>query len=241
MKQQAIALVDMGNRGVFPERPSLEALLYQSIDIHPHSHRMFRVYQIAKRALDICGALVGLALLGLLLPLLATLILIEDRGPIFYRQVRVGKDSRPFSFYKLRTMMVDADAYLARHPELKEAWHQTGKLQNDPRVTRIGQFLRKTSLDELPQMFNVLRGDLSLVGPRPIQFSEMDVFGELIELRQSVKPGLTGLWQVSGRSTTDYEQRAILDCTYAVECSFLMDMMILLQTIPVVFRGSGAY
>jgi undecaprenyl-phosphate galactose phosphotransferase len=198
-------------------------------------------YRIAKRGLDICGALVGLALLVLLLPIVALLVLWEDRGPIFYQHVRVGRYGRPFITYKLRSMVVDADSYLARHPELAEAWKRSGKLENDPRITRVGRFLRRTSLDELPQLFNVLRGEISLVGPRAIQFSEVERFGDLMELRQMVKPGLTGLWQVSGRSMTDYEQRAVLDCMYATECSFWLDVLILLKTIPAVIHGVGAY
>ncbi len=218
-----------------------DTAIYHAYDLplvaHEHSWR----YRAAKRAIDICGAMVGLAVLGLLLPVIAFLVLREDRGPLFYKQVRVGKDCKPFTLYKIRTMVADADAYFARHPELHASWQQTGKLVHDPRITRIGAFLRRTSLDELPQMFNVLRGDISLVGPRPIQYSEIPIFGELIDFRQKVKPGLTGLWQISGRSTTDYEQRVILDCTYVVECTFWMDMMILLKTPAAVLHGYGAY
>jgi len=200
-----------------------------------------QVYEFFKRLLDICGAFLGLFVLALLLPLIAFLIVLEDRGPIFYAHVRIGQHSQPFTTYKLRSMMVDADAYLKAHPELLEAWEKSGKLERDPRITRIGNILRRTSLDELPQMVNVLRGEMSLVGPRAIQFSEIERFGELIKLRQMVKPGLTGLWQVSGRSMTDYEQRSILDCTYVLNRSFWMDAHILLKTIPAVFHGVGAY
>lgn len=203
--------------------------------------RAHSVSQIAKRGLDICGALAGLALLALLLPVIATLIWWEDRGPIFYKQVRAGQHGRPFFMYKFRSMVVDADAYLARHPELLEAWRRSGKLKRDPRITRIGAFLRSTSLDELPQVLNILRGEMSLVGPRAIQFSEKAFFGELLELRQSVKPGLTGLWQISGRSMTDYEQRCILDCIYVIEWSFWSDVEILLRTLPIVTTGIGAF
>lgn len=198
-------------------------------------------YRVAKRGLDICLALVGLLLLAFMLPIIIPIMLLEGWGPIFYKQKRVGKDLRPFNLYKIRTMRVDADEYLAQHPKLLQAWSQNGKLQNDPRITRFGRFLRQTSIDELPQMFNILRGELSLVGPRPIQFSEIAIFGELIELRQTVMPGLTGLWQVSGRSTTDYQQRAILDCIYAIEHSFWIDILIIVNTIPVVLHGLGAF
>src|SRR5437660_4266453 len=134
-----------------------------------------RLYQIAKRTLDICGALVGLVILLLVLCVVAPLILIEDRGSIIYKQVRVGHCGKPFLIYKLRSMMMGADGYLAQRPELLNAWRRTGKLQinEDPRITRVGRFLRRSSLDELPQMWNVLRGEMSLVGPRAIQFSEV--------------------------------------------------------------------
>jgi exopolysaccharide production protein ExoY len=200
-----------------------------------------QVYEFFKRLLDICGALLGLFVLALLLPLISFLIVLEDHGPIFYAHVRIGQHGQPFTTYKLRSMMVDADAYLKTHPELLEAWEKSGKLERDPRITHIGNILRRTSLDELPQLVNVLRGEMSLVGPRAIQFSEIERFGELIELRQMVKPGLTGLWQVSGRSMTDYEQRSILDCTYVLNRSFWMDVHILLKTIPAVYHGVGAY
>lgn len=199
------------------------------------------IYQMTKRSLDICVAIIGLTLFLLLLPILALLILWEDRGPIFYKQVRIGRHGRSFTIYKLRSMVTNADAYLAQHPELLKAWQQNGKLHADPRITRIGAFLRCSSIDELPQLFNVLRGEMSLVGPRAIQPSELVAFGELSELRQMVKPGLTGLWQVSGRSTTDYEQRCILDCTYVMDCSLLLDLQILFRTLPVVFYHTGAY
>lgn len=200
-----------------------------------------RTYQGAKRVLDICGALVGLVLLALMLPIIALLIVCEDRGPIFYRQIRVGQYGNPFYTSKLRSMRVDADGYLKEHPDLLAAWHRNGKLRNDPRITRIGRFLRRSSLDELPQMLNVLRGEMSLVGPRAIQFSEVAAFGEIFELRQMAKPGLTGLWQISGRSMTSYEQRCVLDCKYVMDRSFWMDMCIMFKTLPVVIRGVGAY
>lgn len=193
-----------------------------------------------KRTMDICGALIGLLLLTILLPLIALLIISEDRGPIFYKQKRVGHKLKPFYVYKLRSMRIDADEYLNRHPALRKEWETSGKLHNDPRVTRIGNFLRRSSLDELPQMWNILRGDMSLVGPRAIQYSEIAVFGELIELRQQAKPGLTGLWQISGRSMTSYEQRCILDCIYVTEGSIWLDGYILLKTIPSVLAAAGA-
>ncbi|WP_052568373.1 sugar transferase [Ktedonobacter racemifer] len=210
-------------------------------DMQWQKARVSRVYHMTKRALDITGALCGLALLGIALVFVGILMYCEDPGPLFYKQKRVGRYGKPFYLYKLRTMIVNADEYLKQHPALLAEWQMNGKLQNDPRITRIGRFLRRTSLDELPQMLNVLRGDMSLVGPRAIQFSEIEAFSELFALRQMVKPGLTGLWQVSGRSMTSYEQRNILDCTYVLECSLRMDLQILIKTLPVVLNGDGAF
>ncbi len=198
-------------------------------------------YTISKRIVDIIVACLGLAVLGLLLPLIALLIVCEDGGPVFYRQVRVGYQCQPFTIYKIRSMVLDADHYLTRYPQLRAEWERVGKLKYDPRITRLGAVLRRTSVDELPQMLNILRGEMSLVGPRAIQFSELVAFGDLIELRQSIKPGLTGLWQICGRSATDYEQRRVLDCTYVLQRSLSLDLYILAHTFPVVLYGMGAY
>lgn len=203
--------------------------------------RLSLAYLFSKRLLDISAALVGLMFLCVILPVIVVLIFFEDRGSLFYRQTRVGIHGSSFHIYKLRSMCVDADDYLRNHPLLLAEWHQGGKLYNDPRVTRVGKFLRRFNLDELPQMWNVLRGEMSLVGPRAIQFSEIAAFGESFSLRQLAKPGLTGLWQISQRSFQSYEQRSTLDCTYVLQRSFSLDMLILFKTIPVVFQGAGAY
>ena len=210
-------------------------------DVLQRELQISQIYQITKRSLDICGALLGLFVLGFLLPVIALCIFCEDRGPIFYKQKRIGLHGQPFSTYKLRSMIPNADNYLEQHPTLQKAWQQSGKLREDPRITRVGRILRRTSLDELPQMLNILRGEMSLVGPRAIQPSEVIALGDLSELRQMAKPGLTGLWQVCGRSQTDYDQRCMLDCTYVMERSLEVDIHILLKTFPVVLRGVGAY
>ena len=206
-----------------------------------HDAHDLLLYALGKRTLDIAIALLGLLILLILLPVIALCVLCEDHGPVFYRQVRIGQFCQPFTVYKLRSMMIDADYYLEQHAHLLSEWRKVGKLPQDPRITKVGVLLRRTSLDELPQMLNVLRGEMSLVGPRPMQGPEMAIFGELIELRQSVKPGLTGLWQVCGRSIVGYEQRILLDCAYVLHRSFWLDMTILLRTFPVVLHGSGAY
>ncbi len=198
-------------------------------------------YETTKRIIDILMALIGLLFFALLLPWIALCIFFEDRGPLFYKQIRVGKNGKAFTMYKLRTMIIKADEYLQQNPLLLQQWLQKGKIEKDPRITRVGTFLRRTSLDELPQFLNVLQGDMSLVGPRAIQFSERAIFSDMIELREMVKPGITGLWQIHGRSTMDYEQRKILDCTYVWNCSLGIDFLILLKTIPVVCKGIGSY
>lgn len=217
-----------------PSMTQADAALYAEL-------REKRLYRIGKRVIDICGALVGLLVLILLLPVLALLIFCEDRGPVFYTQTRVGRYGRPFALYKLRSMVIDADALLTQDETLLAEWQLRGKIVADPRITRIGRFLRSTSLDELPQMFNILRGEMSLVGPRAVQFSEVPALGELALLRQMVKPGLTGLWQICGRSCTNYKQRCLLDCTYVLECSLRSDLAILFFTISAVVHCKGAY
>lgn len=225
-----------------------QAYLYQQSAEIVQAHNTYkylllpsRAYQITKRSLDISVALIGLALAMPLLVILGWLIFWEDHHPIIYKQQRIGLHGHLFTTYKLRTMIAHADDYLNQHSEVQAAWKEKGKLSNDPRVTRIGRFLRRTSLDELPQLLNVLRGEMTLVGPRAIQSSEVAAFGELSQLRQQVKPGLTGLWQISGRSSTTYEQRCVLDCIYIIECSLWADMYIFIKTIPTVVDGRGAY
>ncbi|ABG04878.1 Undecaprenyl-phosphate galactosephosphotransferase [Rubrobacter xylanophilus DSM 9941] len=201
--------------------------------------------QRAKRALDLllAGAL-GLALAPLLL-LLALLIRLDSPGAALFRQRRPGKDGRPFWVCKFRTMHADAEERLARlfgeEPALAEEFRRHGKLRDDPRVTRVGRFLRKTSLDELPQLWNVIKGEMSLVGPRPyldIQRSQIDEHERFI-LR--VPPGISGLWQVSGRSDTTLEERVRLDTYYVMNWSVWLDLIVLARTVLVVLRGSGAY
>ena len=169
----------------------------------------------------------------------------EDPGPVIFKHMRVGKNGKSFPCYKFRSMCVDAkqmlEKYLRENPEARMEWERDFKLKNDPRVTPIGEFLRRTSLDELPQIFNVLKGEMSLVGPRPIVQEEVPRYGIHIKKYYSVKPGITGLWQVSGRSDISYSERVALDVEYVVNRSFLKDIQILIKTFDVVFRKKGAY
>ncbi|WP_158280147.1 undecaprenyl-phosphate galactose phosphotransferase WbaP [Azospirillum sp. TSH100] len=183
----------------------------------------------------------------LLLPVFAVfaMAIASDGGPVFYRHRRIGRNGRPFGCLKFRTMDPKADsmlaAYLAAHPEAAAEWSRRFKLQDDPRVTRIGRFLRATSLDELPQLFNVLRGDMSLVGPRPVTAQELDFYGRDVVFYLETRPGMTGLWQVRGRSNTSYADRVLYDVWYVKNWSLWHDLAILANTVPVVMRRIGAF
>jgi len=169
----------------------------------------------------------------------------RDGGPALFAHPRIGKKGRVFKCYKFRTMVVDAEKKLEKllqqRPELRQQWLAERKLQSDPRVNKIGGFLRRTSLDELPQLFNVIRGEMSLVGPRPVVRSELRRFGSDVGYYLLVRPGMTGLWQISGRSDTDYDKRVYLDAWYVKNWSFWYDLIILLKTIKVVLKREGAY
>lgn len=197
------------------------------------------------RVLDI--SLILLAAPYILLAFLVIMILIklDSKGRVFYRQARIGRYGRKFYVYKFRTMVEDAErilkTYLDNSPELRAEWLATHKLKQDPRVTRIGSILRKLSLDELPQLWNVIIGDMSLIGPRPIVDAEVEKYGKCFELYIQVRPGLTGLWQVSGRNNTTYEHRVELDEYYIRNRSLKLDLQILMKTVFVVLRKDGAY
>jgi len=197
-----------------------------------------------KNAMDRSAAAFALFILSPLF-LILYLLIGRDGGPVFYGQIRIGRDGKPFKCWKFRSMVIDADkklrALLAADPAAKAEWEATFKLKNDPRITRTGQFLRKTSLDELPQLYNVLRGEMSLVGPRPIVRAERAFYGDKLAHYLALRPGITGLWQVSGRSDTSYEQRVALDCHYVENWSLLSDIVILFKTVNVLVLRKGAY
>ncbi|HEX8995501.1 MAG TPA: sugar transferase [Ktedonobacterales bacterium] len=199
-----------------------------------------RAYRVAKRSLDIMGATALLALTSPLFVVVACLVKL-DGGPVIYTRALVGQRERPFRMFKFRTMRPDADALLQADALLLAQYQQDFKLASDPRVTPVGSWLRRFSIDELPQLWNVLRGEMSLVGPRPVHAIETPVFGSFFVERQSMPPGMTGLWQISGRSNTTYQRRIDLDREYVRTCSFQRDIGILLRTIPAVLRGAGAY
>jgi exopolysaccharide production protein ExoY len=196
-----------------------------------------------KRLLDIVGAITLAIVLSPLL-LVVGLALAHERGPIIYRHARTGRDGRTFGCLKFRTMVPDAEQVLRNlldeDPELSGEWLRDQKLRNDPRVTTIGRFLRRTSLDELPQLWNVLKGDMSLVGPRPVVREEWERYGRRLHHYLAARPGVTGLWQIMGRSDSCYRRRVALDTLYVRKRSLWLDIFILLRTVKVVLRGRGA-
>jgi Undecaprenyl-phosphate galactose phosphotransferase WbaP len=199
----------------------------------------------AKRAIDLLVLLVSSPLILAALALLGLAIRIDSRGPVFFRQYRLGKDSQRIQVWKFRTMVTNAEsvlhAYLNKDARVRAEWEQDHKLKHDPRITRVGHLLRRTSLDELPQVINVLMGEMSLVGPRPIVAEERPLYGTSFDLYQQVLPGLTGLWQVSGRNDLSYPERVRLDEYYVRNWSIWMDFYILQRTIGAVISGKGAY
>lgn len=197
-----------------------------------------------KRVVDVCGAL-AIGLVASPVVLVVVLAMWYEGGPIIYRHKRVGRGGRLFECLKFRTMVPNADQILrevlARDPELMREWLRDRKLRRDPRITPVGSFLRRTSLDELPQLWNVLRGEMSLVGPRPVVREEMLRYGRKAREYQAVLPGLTGLWQVMGRNNTNYRRRVALDTYYVRNRCLSLDVYILLKTTLVVIGGIGAY
>lgn len=224
----------------------LETLFDEKAVLLKVRNNLARYYnRLLKQLFDIIATILGGIFAIPLVVVIAVLIYFDSPGPVVFAHKRIGKDGVSFNCYKFRTMCCDAQEvltrYLADNLEAKKEWERDFKLKNDPRVTRIGSFLRKTSLDELPQLFNVLKGEMSLVGPRPIVKEEIAKYGEYIQDYYLVRPGLTGLWQVSGRNDVDYANRVQMDSWYVQNWSLSLDIVMLLKTIKVVIRRDGAY
>ncbi len=200
---------------------------------------------LIKRTIELVITTIGGIIILPVIGIIAVLIKIDSPGSVFYGHHRLGLHGKSFKMWKFRSMKKDSkealENLLATNPEAKAEWEASFKLKDDPRITRMGQFLRKTSLDELPQIWNVLRGEMCLIGPRPIIEAEVPKYGHHYKLFSSVKPGMTGLWQVSGRSDTDYEERVALDVYYIQSWSLWLDLYVLFKTIEVVVGGDGAY
>ena len=235
--------------------PTLRGMPLDSTDmsfIFSHEVMIFRVQQnlaklssrILKRLFDIIGAVAIITVLSPLLLYISRKVK-KDGGPAIYGHERIGKNGQVFKCLKFRSMVINSkevlEDLLANDEAAKNEWNATFKLKNDPRITKIGGFLRRTSLDELPQLFNVLRGEMSLVGPRPIIKAELERYNDEVDYYLLSKPGMTGLWQVSGRSDVDYETRVYLDAWYVKNWSMWNDIAILFKTISVVLKKDGAY
>jgi exopolysaccharide biosynthesis polyprenyl glycosylphosphotransferase len=201
-----------------------------------------RAYSFAKRCVDIIGASLGIILLSWVFLIIAIAIKLEDpKGTVFFKQKRIGKNGKEFYMLKFRSMVTDAEQRLKDLLKQNEVQGAMFKMKNDPRVTKVGKFIRKTSLDELPQLFNVLAGDMSLVGPRPPLQREVDEYTAHDRHRLLVKPGCTGLWQVSGRNDLTFSEMVELDLYYIKKRCLLMDFMIMLRTVIVMITAKGAY
>ena len=204
-----------------------------------------RISLFWKRFIDFFLLLISSPITLPLVAIVALAIKISSPGPVFYGHKRTGKDGREFKCWKFRSMVIDADKQLekilAENPAMRAEWEKDRKFTNDPRVTKIGKFLRKTSIDEIPQFFNVLTGEMSFIGPRPVTEPELKKYGSKAEFILSVQPGLSGMWQISGRSDTGYEERVTLDSYYIQNWSVWLDIWIIIKTVYVVLRGKGAY
>lgn len=229
----------------FPILWSYPVSFYRFFSFEVSNRLLHREVRIQKQLLEILFAALSLALLIVPMAVIALLVKLTSRGPILYRSRRLGQKGRPIEVLKFRTMRVDADRELEKlleeNPTLRDQWERNYKLDHDPRVTPLGAFLRRTSLDELPQFWNILKGEMALIGPRPIVPDEVRYYGDDYETFASVKPGITGLWQVSGRSDVDYEERVGLDVFYVNNWSFWMDCFIFFRTFFVILLGRGAY
>ena len=200
-----------------------------------------KVYLAIKRLIDIIGSLIGIILLSPIYIIIAILIKFDSPGKVVFGHTRKGKGGKDIKVYKFRTMYSNAnEIFESFTSEQKEEYYKNFKLDNDPRVTKLGGFLRKTSLDELPQLFNILKGDMTIIGPRPIVEKEISKYGNKAEKLFSVVPGLAGYWQANGRSDTTYEERVEMDMYYIDNMSFYLDVKILFQTAISVLKGEGA-
>ena len=227
------------------EQAIQETIINNATTINNKKVKLY-IEKAVKRVIDIIAGLVGTILL---IPItigvyIARKILKEDDGPIFYDQLRIGKNGKIFKMYKYRSMVIGADdklkEYLAKNEEARIEFEKNQKLRNDPRITKLGKFLRKTSLDEFPQFINILKGDMSLVGPRPIVDREVKLFGDKMKTLHSVRPGLTGYWAANGRSDTSYDERVDMEVYYAENFSLALDIKIIFKTIKSVIKKEGA-
>jgi exopolysaccharide production protein ExoY len=233
-------------RQQLPNEPMSEIVYAHEAPGRPRQRlRRLSADEILTEAMNIVVALVALVFLAPVMLAVALAIFAQDGGPVVFAHRRIGRDGRYFYCLKFRSMAIDAEQrladLLANDPVARAEWDKDHKLRNDPRVTKLGAFLRKTSLDELPQLFNVLKAEMSLVGPRPIVDAEVAKYGRRFANYCAVKPGITGLWQVSGRNDTSYRARVAMDCIYARQRNLVMDGLIIAATVPAVLMRKGSY
>ena len=206
-----------------------------------HSVKPKPIYDFVKRVFDIVCSLIGLIVLSPVFIILSILIKTTSEGPAFFAHKRVGKGGKTIKIYKFRSMVTNAEELIKQFtPEQKAEYEKNFKLENDPRVTKVGKFMRKTSLDELPQLINILKGDISVVGPRPVMDVETKIYGNYRDMLLSVKPGLTGFWAANGRSHTTYTRRRAMEIYYVKNRSVLLDLKIIFKTFISVFKRVGA-
>ena len=213
----------------------------EGMELKFENKQNLRVYEIFKRIIDIIGAGLGLILLSPIIAIVACAVKVTSKGPIFFSQKRVGKNGELFEMYKFRSMVVNAEELKGNLEDQNEMSGPMFKIKDDPRVTKVGKFIRKTSIDELPQLWNVLKGDMSLVGPRPSLPKEVEQFDNWMFKRLSVRPGLTCYWQVSGRNNIDFEDWMKLDCRYVDERNLWIDIKLIFKTVFVLFGDKNAH
>lgn len=209
--------------------------------INPKLVESRKIYHFTKRVFDVVTSTLGLIVLSPVMAVIAYKVKYEDGGPIIYKQVRVGKDGKQFEMYKFRSMVVNADQLLAKIKDQNEVDGAMFKMKHDPRITKVGHFIREHSLDELPQLFNVLKGDMSLVGPRPPLPSEVEQYTNYDKQRLYVVPGCTGLWQATERNNVGFDEMVELDLHYIKRAGILYDLLIIVKTIIIVFKPNGSY
>ncbi len=222
-----------------PEQDDKEIEIKNKIENFEIKYKKKRIYSFFKRVIDFFGSLICILLLSWLMIIIAIVIKCTSKGPAIYVSERIGKNGKPFKFYKFRSMRVGADAEVEKLMSQSER-KGTFKMKNDPRVTKFGKFLRKTSLDELPQLFNILNGTMSIVGPRPCIRRELDSMNDKQKCRFLVKQGLTCIWQCSGRANTSFEEQLLMDLEYVNKRGFFYDLWLILKTIPAVLFSKGA-
>jgi Sugar transferases involved in lipopolysaccharide synthesis len=225
-----------------PQQNDLEAVFDAATLYTAYERRPLRGYLMGKRGFDLIAATAGLILLSPLFLLVAVLIKLESpKGPVFFYQTRVGRNEQTFKMFKFRSMVTNAEEMLESLLSQNEVEGAMFKIKEDPRITRVGKFIRKTSIDELPQLWNVIRGEMSLVGPRPSLPREVNEYSSYDKLRLKVQPGCTGLWQVSGRNELSFKEMVELDLRYIEERGFLLDLKLMLLTVRIMFGSKNAY